>query len=112
MPTKTKLSNRKTDLANHAVSSKSDPLDTAKIVIDKKKLDSLAQALPKIKKIKKEKVELVESVTTTSTPGIKTSSLEELSVNPNEFLNLEEANAEIQVVSVYWSVICNTKIIR
>lgn len=93
---KTKLSNRKVDLANHEVPKTSEPLDTANIVIDTKKLNNLTKALPKIKKIKKEKVEVVHSVTTTSTPGVKTQSLEELKVDPNDFLQLDE-NAEIQV---------------
>ena len=101
MPTKTKLSNRKTDLANHVVVDKSDPLDTAKIVLDTKKLDTLAKALPKIKKIKKEKVELVQSVTTTSVPGTKTPSLGDAPVDPTVFLNLEEDNAEMQVKKTF-----------
>ena len=96
MPTKTKLSNRKVDLANHEPSTKAEPLDTANIVIDTEKLSHLAKALPKIKKIKKEKVELSHSVTTTSTPGVKTQSLEELEINPDDFLCLDE-NAENQV---------------
>lgn len=100
MPSKTKLSHRKVDLANHQSATKSEPLDTANIVIDKKKLEDLSKALPKIRKIKKEKVEKVEvasSVTTTSVPGEKAPSLEELTINPDEFLHLDE-NAENQVV--------------
>lgn len=98
MPTRTKLTNRKTDLANHVVKPKSDPLDSATIVLDSKKLESLAKSLPKIKKIKKEKVEVAGSVTTTSCSGIKKESLEEL-VNPDDFL-LDTENAEAQVNSV------------
>ena len=99
MPTKTKLSNRKTDLANHDSSKNSDPLDTASIVLDTQKLGVLAKALPKIRKIKKEKVEVAHSVTTTSGPGVKTQSLEELTINPDDFLQLDE-NAENQVLNI------------
>ena len=95
---KTKHSNRKVDLANHEPSTTSEPLDTANIVIDTEKLENLAKALPKIKKIKKEKVEVSHSVTTTSTPGVKTQSLEELDINPDDFLRLDE-NAETQVIN-------------
>ena len=97
MPTKTKHSNRKVDLANHEVVKKSDPLDTATIVLDNKKLVSLAKALPKIRKIKKEKVEVEQSVTTISCPGEKAPSLEEIPINPDEFLHLDEQTAEAQV---------------
>ena len=96
MPTRTKLSNRKTDLANHEVKPKSDPLDSVNIVLDNKKLDSLAKSLPKIKKIKKEKVEVASSVTKTSCSGIKKESLEEL-INPDVFL-LNPDNTEDQVI--------------
>ena len=95
MPTRTKLSNRKADLANHAVKPKSDPLDSANIVLDNKKLNSLAKSLPKIKKLKKEKVEVASSVTNTSCSGIKKESLEEL-FNPDDFL-LNPDSTENQV---------------
>ena len=95
MPTRTKLSNRKTDLANHEVKPKSDPLDSANIVLDNKKLNSLAKSLPKIKKIKQEKVELASSVTKTSCSGIKKESLEEC-FNPDDFL-LDPESTENQV---------------
>ena len=95
--TKTKHSNRKVDLAAEGA-KKTDPLDTATIVLDNKKLNTLAKSLPKIRKIKKEKVEVAHSVTTTSCPGEKTQSLEEITINPDEFLHLDEATAEAQVI--------------
>ena len=99
MPTKTKLSNRKTDLANHDSVVKTDPLDTATIVLDAKKMETLTKSLPRIKKIKKEKVEVESSVTTTSAQGIKTKSLDEMEIDPNDFLNLDEGDSETQVRS-------------
>ena len=95
MPTKTKLSNRKIDLANQTMKKSVEPVDTAEIILDSKKVENLTKALPKIKKIKKERVEVQSSVTTTSTEGVRVKPLDQIKLDPDQFFNQE--NTENQV---------------
>ena len=94
---KTKHSNRKVDLANQVMKKDVDPVDTAEIILDSKKIENLTKALPKIKKIKKESVEVESSVTTTSSEGTRVKTLDSSPVNPDEFLNFIEDTTEEQV---------------
>ena len=101
MPTKTKLSNRKIDLANQTTKNVTDPVDTAEIILDAKKVENLTKALPKIRKIKKERVEVESSVTKTSVEGVRVKQLDQLKVDPDQFFN---DPVESQVMSKFKDV--------